>query len=84
LGLADALCHPKRESLSHRLGNPLISEASLQQRPGGLFTSKPPIEHETSLSAPGISEPVHLAVQGEQVQAAENESSFSGRLEPSW
>jgi hypothetical protein len=33
----------------------------------GLFTPKPPTGPETSLSAPGFSNPVHLAVQGEQV-----------------
>jgi hypothetical protein len=30
-GFADALGHPKRESLSHRLGNPLCSATSMQQ-----------------------------------------------------
>ena len=53
--LGDALCHSKRESLSPRQGNPLISTASVQQRPNGGVISDTPgggLNHSHSIIGP--------------------------------
>jgi hypothetical protein len=49
-----------------------------------LFTSLRPSSHETGLSAPLLSEPLHLGLQGEEVQVTEFASFFSRRFGQIW